>query len=135
MRNQDEKIKLQKKSTLKNLCEKHLFFGCTLSFLCHFLTLFSSTPILGRKKFASENGGGGGGNLLKNSSFSEVRRKKGTELVKNAWTKTLHNLCCQIKMSFVVESFLIGKPEDFRQISVRSLELPNYIIVFFSPLL
>ena len=43
-------------------------FGCTPSFLCHFLSLFlptsslSSTPILQRKNiFAPENRGGGGG--------------------------------------------------------------------------
>ena len=34
----------------KNLCEEHHFFGCMLSFLYHILSLFSSNPILRRKK-------------------------------------------------------------------------------------
>ena len=29
--------------------------------------------------------------------------------VENAWTKTLQNNCCQIEVSFIAESFLIGK--------------------------
>ena len=32
------------KSTKKNLCEGHQFFGCTPSFLCHFLSPFLSAP-------------------------------------------------------------------------------------------
>ena len=53
-----------RKSTQKNLCEGHHFFCCTPSFICHFLSSFSSTtplslsPILRRKKnFTPENDG------------------------------------------------------------------------------
>ena len=38
------------RSTLKNLCETHHFFGCTPSLLCRFLSLFSYIPNLQRKK-------------------------------------------------------------------------------------
>ena len=39
-----------------------------------------------------------------------------TEPVENTWTKTLQNLCCQIEVSFILESFLIGKPRSFQRI-------------------
>ena len=38
------------RSTLKNLCETHHFFGCMPSLLCRFLSLFWSIPNLQRKK-------------------------------------------------------------------------------------
>ena len=46
------KNRVTEKSTKKNLCEEHHFFGCMSSFLYHmsFLSLISSTPILQRKK-------------------------------------------------------------------------------------
>ena len=31
--------------------------------------------------------------------------------VENSWTKTLQNLRCQVEVSFIVESFLKGKPK------------------------
>ena len=52
----------------------------------------------------------------------------------NTWTKTLQNLCCQIEVSFIVDSFLIGKPWNFQQIHVISLELSNYTVMLISPL-
>ena len=54
--NPRRKVWVTEKSTPKNLCEGHHFFGCTPSFLCHSLSPFSSThslsstPILCRKK-------------------------------------------------------------------------------------
>ena len=42
MRNQEEKIELQKKNTQKNLCEGYHFFYCMLSFLCLFVFLLLS---------------------------------------------------------------------------------------------
>ena len=38
--------KLAKNVHRRKLCEEHHFFGCTSSFLCNFLSLFSSTPSL-----------------------------------------------------------------------------------------
>ena len=57
-----------------------------------------------------------------------------TQPLENTYTKTLQNFFCQIEVSFIVESFLIGKPWNFRQIHVRSLELSNYTIMLLSPL-
>ena len=57
-----------------------------------------------------------------------------TQPLENTYTKTLQNFFCQIEVSFIVESFLIGKPWNFRQIHVRSLELANYTIILLSPL-
>ena len=37
-----------------------------------------------------------------------------TQRVENNWTETLQNLCCQIELSFLVESFLIEKPSSFQ---------------------
>ena len=54
------------KSTQNNMCEKHHFFGCTLSLWSHFLLLFSSTPLLrGKKKLSPENGEGAGAPCLR----------------------------------------------------------------------
>ena len=39
-----KKNSVTEKSTWKNLCEGHHFFGCAPTFLCYFLSLFSSTP-------------------------------------------------------------------------------------------
>ena len=50
VRNQEEKIELQQKSTKKNLCAEHHFFGSTYSSLCHFLSLFSSNLNFKKKK-------------------------------------------------------------------------------------
>ena len=52
-----------------------------------------------------------------------------TEPMETAQTKNLQNLCCQIEVSSIAEYFLIGKLQDFRQIRVRSLELPNTDVV------
>ena len=41
-----------------------------------------------------------------------------TELFENIWTKTLQNFFSQIEVSFILESFLIGKPKNFQQIHV-----------------
>ena len=58
VRNQEEKIELQQKSTKKNLCAEHHFFGSTYSSLCHFLSLFSSNlNFKKKKKITQENGG------------------------------------------------------------------------------
>ena len=57
-----------------------------------------------------------------------------TEPVEITWTKTLHNLYCQIEESFIVESFLIEKTWNFQQIYVRSLELLNYSIILLATL-
>ena len=35
----------KEKSATKDLCERHHFFECTSSLLCHFLLLSSSTPL------------------------------------------------------------------------------------------
>ena len=57
VRNQEEKIELQQKSTMKNLCAEHHFFGSTYCSLCHFLSLFSSNLNFKKKKITQENGG------------------------------------------------------------------------------
>ena len=44
------------------------------------------------------------------------------EFVGNTFTKTLQNLCCQTELTFIVESFSIGKIWNFQQIHVRSLD-------------
>ena len=44
MRNQKGKVELQKKSTQKNLCVGHHFFGYTPTFLCHILSFFRLLP-------------------------------------------------------------------------------------------
>ena len=44
------------------------------------------------------------------------------EFVGNTFTKTLQNLCCQTEMTFIVESFSIGKIWNFQQIHVKSLD-------------
>ena len=55
------------KSTYKTLSEGHHFFGCTLFFLCHFLSLFPSIPLFRllrfyvEKKFCSRKWWVGGG--------------------------------------------------------------------------
>ena len=51
----------EKKSTQKNLCERYHFFLLLALLLMSFLLVYSSTPILPRKKnFAPENGGKSG---------------------------------------------------------------------------
>ena len=65
---------------------------------------------------------------------SYFKKQKHYQLSLQPYTKTLQNFCCQIEVSFIIKSFLIGKPWNFRQIHVRSLELPNYTIMLLSPL-
>ena len=73
-------------------------------------------------------------NIINLFSAVTVFSVSDTEPVKNTWTKALQKLCCQIEVSFIVESFLIGKPWSSQQIHVRSLELPSYIIMLMSSL-
>ena len=58
VRNQEEKIELQQKSTMKNLCAEHHFFGSTYCSLCHFLSLFSSNLNFKKKKLLKKMAGG-----------------------------------------------------------------------------
>ena len=51
--------------------------------------------------------------LMENFIFCAVFAVSYTDPVKNTWTNTLQNLCCQIEVFFFVESFLKEKPENF----------------------